>query len=215
MVAQPLGFPEALDTDTIEVVPFGLPTDPIADEPDLPEVDTAGLSDDDAELLYRVRNAIIRYTPIPASRSRIALALRDGTIVLRGRTRTTPMKIVAERLAQAAAEGRPLVSELISDEDLAIAVASALADDPRTNAAPLRLTCFLGTVRLWGPAPSAAVAEAAAEVARAVPGVVHVTNELVVGGPAPSEAAQTAAVGAATPPTTTQTPPPRPPMPST
>jgi osmotically-inducible protein OsmY len=179
MSVQPLGFPEALDTDTIEIVPFGLPTDPIADEPDPPEVETEGLSDDDAELLYRVRDAIARYGPIAASRSYVALCLRDGAIVLRGRTRTTPLKIIAERLAQAAAAGRPVVSELISDEDLAVAVAAALADDPRTNAAPLRLTCFLGGVRLWGPAPSAAAAAAATEVARAVPGVAEVYNELV------------------------------------
>src|SRR5579885_708051 len=92
-----------------------------------------GLSSADSELLYRVSESIDRYEPIRASGSRIQVAMRQRGVVLMGRVRSQPLKVMAERLGAAAAGDRPFASELISDADVDVAVATALATDPRTN----------------------------------------------------------------------------------
>jgi osmotically-inducible protein OsmY len=168
------------------------------DQPSFVPVLDEGLSTADRELLYRVSESIERYEPIWASGSRVQVAMRQGCVVLIGRVRSKPIQIMAERLGAAAASGRPLVSELIADPDVGLAVATALALDPRTNLAPVYVDCSLGVVHLLGPVPSAAMVEAATEIARGVPGVVDVRNDLVAAPPppAPTDAEQKAAAGA-------------------
>jgi osmotically-inducible protein OsmY len=150
-----------------------------------PRVDDTGLSDADAELLYRVRDAIDRYEPIRISGSPIQVALVQGTIALRGRARSAPLKLIAETLARAAAGSHPISSELVSDPDLSIAVATALAMDPRTNLAPVHVQCLLGAILLAGEVPTAEMATVAPEIARGVPGVREVDSQLVA-APAPA-----------------------------
>ena len=214
MATQGSGFGDYIDTDTIHIVPLALPEDFPGDPPEFPAVVAAGLSDDQSALLYRVRAAVDRYEPIRASRSRIHISMRDGAVVLAGRARTLPMKIIAERLAASAAEGHPLISEIVADPDLLNAVGLALAADHRTNQTALRMTCMQGVVRLWGPAPDATASQAAEAIARAVPGVAFVYNDLQVEGEAQSAAGAKAAVGATSAPAPTVTPP-RPDLPST
>ncbi|HZR98189.1 MAG TPA: BON domain-containing protein [Chloroflexota bacterium] len=201
--AQPTNEPR-LRPPTQYDVPAAPPdvTDP-ADQPGFTPVLDEGLSDADSELLYRVSQSIDRYEPIRASGSRIQVALRQGSVVLTGRVRSQPLQVMAERLGAAAAGGRPFVSELLADPTISIAVATALALDPRTNLAPVYVDCSLGTVRLQGAVPSAAMVEAATEVARGVPGVADVRNDLVaVAAPsAPSVAEAKVEAGAASKPT--------------
>jgi osmotically-inducible protein OsmY len=174
-----------------------------SDQPGFTPVLDEGLSAADSELLYRVSESIDRYEPIRASGSRLQVTMRQGSVVLTGRVRSQPIQVMAERLGQAAAGGRPFVSELIADPTVGIAVATALALDPRTGLAPVYVDCSLGVVRLQGTAPTAAMVEAATEIARAVPGVVEVRNDLVAAPapPAPSDAQQKAAAGATSEPT--------------
>jgi hypothetical protein len=84
-----------------------------------------------------------------------------------------------------------------------MAVATALALDPRTNTVPVYVDCSLGSVRLMGAAPTAAMVVAATEIARGVPGVVDVQNDLqtAAGAPALSDAEVKAEAGATSKPT--------------
>ena len=173
-----------------------------SDQPAFPEVVDGGLSPRERELLYRVREAVDRYEPIRASRSLIQVSWRDGTVLLSGRIRSLPLKVLAERLARTAAAGRPVVCDLIADPEVVTAVATALALDPRTNLCPVQVECSLGVVRLLGQVPTSEMVAAAEEIARVVPGVALVRNELV---PAPAPTPPTAAeakaeAGAATKP---------------
>ncbi|HLH73181.1 MAG TPA: BON domain-containing protein, partial [Chloroflexota bacterium] len=59
-----------------------------------------------------------------------------------------------------------------------------LAADPRTALAPIDVTTQGGEVTLSGTVTSPRVKQAAEEIARAVPGVVVVLNELRVETPA-------------------------------
>jgi osmotically-inducible protein OsmY len=172
-------------------------------EPGFTPVLDAGLGNAEGELLYRVSESIDRYEPIRASGSRIQVGLRQGSVVLTGRVRSHPLQVLAERLGAAAAGGHPFVSELIADPDVIMAVATALALDPRTNAVPVYVDCSLGSVRLMGAAPTAAMVVAATEIARGVPGVVDVQNDLqtAAGAPALSDAEVKAEAGATSKPT--------------
>ena len=174
-----------------------------ASPPGFTPVVDEGLGTADSELLYRVSESIDRYEPIRNSGSRLQVTMRQGNIVLTGRVRSQPIQIMAERLGAAAAGGRAFVSELIADPVVGMAVATALALDPRTSLAPVYVDCSLGAVRLQGAAPSAAMVETAAEIARAVPGVVDVRNDLVAAPApaAPSDAEQKAEAGATSKPT--------------
>ncbi|HZU06727.1 MAG TPA: BON domain-containing protein [Chloroflexota bacterium] len=157
--------------------------------PAYPVVVDEGLGDRERELLYRVRDAVVRYTPIPASGSPLWIRWREGTVVLEGRVRSLPLKAIAERLARSAAADQPLVCELIADPEVAVAVATALALDPRTNLCPVQVHCQLGVVYLRGAVPTAEMAAAAAEIAQTVPGVARVVNELTPASPSPATAA--------------------------
>ncbi len=166
------------------------------------EVIDDGLGAAESELLYTVLDAIERYEPIRASGSRIQIRWREGGVVLMGRTRSLPVKALAELLARSATAGRPVVSELIADPQVAVDVATALARDPRTNLSPVEVECHLGVVRLLGPVPSAAMASAAVEIARGVPGVLEVRSELVAApAPAPTTAEAKVEAGATSEPT--------------
>src|SRR4051794_7115791 len=119
-----------------------------SDQPDYVVIEDAGLRDADREALYRVVAALNRYEPIHASGSLLRLGLRDGTVVLAGRVRSAPLKIMAERLAGSAAPGGRFRSEVLSDAEITIAVAAALALDARTSSGPLFVETALGHVTL-------------------------------------------------------------------
>jgi len=164
-----------------------------SDQPDYVVVDDAGLTNADREALYRVIDALARYEPIHASGSLLRLAMREGTVVLAGRVRSAPLKILAERLAGSAAPGGRFRSEVISDAEISVAVAAALAQDARTDSGPVFVETSLGHVTLGGDVPSAEAATAAEEVARGVLGVSRVRGQLTVKAPAAPPAPPTPA----------------------
>jgi osmotically-inducible protein OsmY len=160
-----------------------------------------GVPDRERELLYTVAEAVERYEPIRASLSPVQVAWRDGAVVLRGRVRTRPMKVLAERLARSAAGRHTVVSHLVADDELALDVATALALDPRTALAPVRVEATFGVIHLLGPIPTAAMASAAQAIAAAVPGVARVRAQLQIAAVAtPSVAETKAEAGATSPP---------------
>src|SRR3954464_11366965 len=97
--AQPADAPRRLPPSQYDVedVPPEL-RDP-TNQPYFINVLDEGLSQAEGELLYRVSEAIDRYEPIRASGSRIQVTSRQGSVVLTGRVRSAPLKIMAERLA--------------------------------------------------------------------------------------------------------------------
>ena len=70
--------------------------------------------------------------------------------------------------------------DLLSDNDVSAAVIEALARDPRTARVVLEVTYLDGSVTLRGRVRSAAEKAAAVEVARGVPGVVAVIDEIEI-----------------------------------
>jgi osmotically-inducible protein OsmY len=130
----------------------------------------------------RVRRVLWDYEPLRASHAEIFIDVVGDRVVLRGRVRTMPQKLIAGVLVERMREVGGLDNELIADPEVVRAVADALAQDERTAAYVLRVDTRHGVVSLRGEVPSEAVQEAAIGIASAVPTVVTVRNYLTIGG---------------------------------
>ncbi len=144
-----------------------------------------------------VLEALWGYDPIRHFELPIEVKAQDGVVELRGYVRTRASKAVAGELARAVPGVREVHNNLISDTDLDLAVAMALANDERTAkySPNVLVRAMLGTVHLVGHVPSVEVKAAAEEVAHGVPGVRAVLNRLEA-PPAPPAAEEVVAAPA-------------------
>lgn len=135
---------------------------------------------DDQELYDEVRDAIEGYTRLRVDMPGIIIKVVDGTVWLLGHVSSDiNRRLVQDQLGHIRGLAE-LHNDLIADTDLASAVSLALARDPRTAGQPIGVYPVLGVVRLRGRVRSEVARQAATEVARAVPGVEQVENELIV-----------------------------------
>jgi osmotically-inducible protein OsmY len=136
------------------------------------------------KLYTRVRRVLWEYEPLRASHAEIDIAIAGGRVVLRGRVRTMPQKLIAKVLVERMTDVDDVINELISDPEVVRAVADALAQDERTAAYVIRVDSRHGVVILRGEVPSDDVVQAAIEIAATVPLVSSVRNALAVSGDA-------------------------------
>ncbi|WP_029214610.1 BON domain-containing protein [Kallotenue papyrolyticum] len=117
----------------------------------------------------------------------IDVDVRDGVVRLRGYVSDGRNRERAEELARRVAGVRRVVNELITDAELLLDLAQALARDERTNTAAIGTNSLHGIVYLFGEVRSPAVRAAAEEIAARRPHVRMVVNQLVVPGLPPEE----------------------------
>jgi osmotically-inducible protein OsmY len=134
------------------------------------------------KLYTRVRRVLWDYEPLRASHAEIDIAVAGGRVVLRGRVRTLPQKLIARVLVERMTDVGEVTNELVADPEVVRAVADALAQDERTAAYVIRVDSRHGVVVLRGEVPSDAVVQAAIEIAATVPLVSSVRNALAVSG---------------------------------
>ena len=134
------------------------------------------------KLYTRVRRVLWEYEPLRASHAEIDIAIAGGRVVLRGRVRTMPQKLIAKVLVERMTDVDDVTNELISDPEVVRAVADALAQDERTAAYVLRVDSRHGLVILRGEVPTEAVQQAAIDIASSLPVVHSVRNQLTIGG---------------------------------
>ncbi|HMQ29648.1 MAG TPA: BON domain-containing protein [Chloroflexaceae bacterium] len=103
--------------------------------------------------------------------STIDVAVRGGTVVLRGHARAATSPARAELAARGVPGVRAVVNRIITDDELHFAVVGALGRDERTRAQPLRVYVERGGVVLHGATGGPAACAAAEAVAGSVPGV--------------------------------------------
>lgn len=109
----------------------------------------------------------------------VQASVADGVVRIRGNVRTSLMRrgiIEAVKRVPGVLATR---DELVEDRDLEIAVASALAGDPRTRALNLYVCARLGEVQVAGGVSGPEVAGLAIAAVSAVPGVRSVRSALV------------------------------------
>lgn len=143
-------------------------------------ISISATTEDAKDVAQRAYDLLVEEQGLRTTTSDILIEAAAGTLVLKGRVRTNNLRRLAGRLAQAASDGWQLQNELVSDDALAVAIASQLATDPRTAGADIRCEVYLGSANLKGVVHSTAQRDAAQELARSVPGVDGVNNLLTV-----------------------------------
>jgi osmotically-inducible protein OsmY len=105
--------------------------------------------------------------------------VQAGVVWLTGRVRTAEHKLAAEQLASTTPGVLSVRDELIADDEVAANIERALRDAglPLTD---LEVAVLLGQVKLRGRVATRLDREAAERVARSVPGVESIVNDLAV-----------------------------------
>lgn len=108
--------------------------------------------------------------------------VQDGIVTLRGHIRSQAQRRRMQALIHQVPGVLGVEDQTVADDELEVAVATALAQDSRTRGQLIRVRARLGYVNLLGEVPDAAVRVAAEEVAARVPGVRAVMNFLQTPG---------------------------------
>jgi osmotically-inducible protein OsmY len=134
------------------------------------------------KIYTRVRRVLWDYEPLRASHAEIFIDVDGDHVRLRGRVRTLPQKLIANALVERMPEVGSVTNNLIADPEVVRAVADSLAQDDRTAAYVIRMDSRHGVVTLRGEVASTEVADAAMQIASAVPLVQTARNQLTIGG---------------------------------
>jgi osmotically-inducible protein OsmY len=110
----------------------------------------------------------------------IDVQVRDGVVRLMGHVATPAQARLAERIAWRVPGVTAVRNHLVDDESLEQQVAHALLRDPAARRASVRAVSWTGALTLDGQAPSEDVKRRVVEVARGIPGVREVRDEVAV-----------------------------------
>jgi S1-C subfamily serine protease/osmotically-inducible protein OsmY len=127
-----------------------------------------------------VLEALYNFAPIRSSHSLIDVRVSDGAVELAGYVQSRMMKLAATDLALSVPGVREVRNRLVTDTDINIEVAAALAWDERTRLTSRQVVARTsqGIVHLAGRVPSAEVKAMVEEIVRGVDGVRDVINIL-------------------------------------
>jgi osmotically-inducible protein OsmY len=112
----------------------------------------------------------------------IDAVVRDGIVTLRGYVSTAANKKRADRAARSVPGVLEIDNQLVTDEEVVIAIAQALARDERTREPRIFVSAKHGVVVLNGRTETAETRAAAEEVAAIVPSVRGVVNYIQAPG---------------------------------
>lgn len=142
--------------------------------------ENAGEVAHEARVQERVRRKLWEHEPLRESGALVQLEYHQGTVRLTGRVRTRTLREMATYLAKSVDGVGEVRNELLSDPDVVLAVADALAADPVTRPHVIRVEARLGHVKLLGVVPSAEIERRALSVAATVPVASGAVSELEV-----------------------------------
>ncbi|MBX5450817.1 BON domain-containing protein [Thermogemmatispora sp.] len=134
----------------------------------------------DRELQREVEAVLFDLYPLHVDMRGISARVLDGVLYLDGNISSALRADLVERQVMGVPGLLEIRNNLVADDTLASEVALALGRDPRTRGLPIGVYPRLGVVRLSGAVHSAEQKRVAAEIARAVPGVRQVVNDLTV-----------------------------------
>lgn len=137
---------------------------------------------DDETLAQRVYRAVDGVDPLRTLGSLMEVEVDDGAVTLRGVVSTYATKIRVLQVVHGVSGVQQVRDELLTESELEIRLAHALAADPRTHATALDIAAQVvnGMVILSGQVPTYTVAQAAEAVAAGLSGVRAVANRLQV-----------------------------------
>ena len=128
---------------------------------------TVSATDEKAqEVAWKAYNLMWEEQGLRTTTADIPIEAADGSLTLNGRVRTHNLYEMAERLARAAIDDWQLHNNLISDDEVALALAGKLAADHRTMDANVRFEVYMGVAYLKGTVRSKDQHAAVLELAR-------------------------------------------------
>ena len=107
-------------------------------------------------------------------------AVKDAKAKVDASGTTSEVNDGMANVKEAAKEAGAAVSATVDDAAITASVSAGLAKDPDLSAIKINVDTKGGAVSLKGPAPSAAAKARAEEIAKGVPGVTSVSNQLEV-----------------------------------
>jgi osmotically-inducible protein OsmY len=110
----------------------------------------------------------------------IDVQVQGGMVTLAGNVGDLTIKQMSGQVAVGVPGVRGVRNQLVCDDDIDVAVAQALAAGAELRTCALRVRTLHGVVHLDGMVPSARLWTKAALIARSVPGVREVRNEVAV-----------------------------------
>lgn len=132
----------------------------------------------DAALRDEIYSRIYDYSRMRPDLPGIEIHAIDGVVWLKGWVSSDVNRRIIQNLLESIPSMAELHNELVADNQLAAAVSLALGHDPRTAAQRIGVYPKLGEVHLRGIVQSPQVSAAATDIARTVPSVRSVFNEL-------------------------------------
>lgn len=135
-------------------------------------------ADELREEIYRRLNH--EYPPFRELILPIEVSVDSGEVTLTGWVRTPAMKHMATVLTEEVPGVKEVHNRLFVDDDLERAVALALEQEPdlEDDFPGIRVDVLAGVVTLWGEVTSDKERKKAEEIARRIPGVRKVVNDL-------------------------------------
>ena len=142
---------------------------------------TVSATDEKAqEVAWKAYDVMSEEQGLRSTTADIAIEASDGALTLNGRVRTNNLFELAERLARSAIDGWHLHNNLISDDEVALALAGKLATDQRTMDANVRFEVYLGVAYLKGTVRDKDQHATVLELTGKVPHVVRIEDQLTV-----------------------------------
>ena len=134
----------------------------------------------DEELLVEVERALFELTPLHIDFGGMTIRVVDGVLYLDGNISSSLRSDIVEDQVLGIPGLLGVENRLVGDDILASNVALTLGHDPHTHDLPIGVYPRLGVVRLSGAVRNKQQKDAAEEIAKSVPGVRRIENDLVV-----------------------------------
>lgn len=132
----------------------------------------------DEQLRQDIYDRLFDHAPLRLDLAAIEIRPLDGVVQLRGYVSNDLLRRMAEDQLQGITGMSELHNDLVADNDLAATVSMALALDSRTAGQHIGVYPRLGEIHLRGSVRTRAAYEGASNVAKAVPAVTRIMNEL-------------------------------------
>lgn len=132
----------------------------------------------DEQLRRDIYDRLFNHAPLRLDLAAIEIRPLDGVVQLRGHVSNALLRRMAEDQIQGITGMSELHNDLVADNDLAARVSMALALDSRTAGQHIGVYPRLGEIHLRGSVGTRAAYEGASNVAKAVPAVTRIVNEL-------------------------------------
>jgi osmotically-inducible protein OsmY len=138
----------------------------------------------DSDLADAVHDALWNYPRLRVDMRAVNMRVIDGEVWLTGNVSNVLNRRVMSELLEDIEGLTAVHNELIADDELAIQISRALADDPRTHSQRLGVYPNLGTVYLRGTVTTPEAAQAVLEIATKANHTQQVVSQVLINGAA-------------------------------